>query len=127
MSTQALIGLYVADQGRASGRKGHARVEMRLMDRQCRVQGTAAAMDQGRARQCQVNQSNPLKVQWHLVSDPRAALRNISQQSQVVRCARGELLRLRFGRVCLLPSAATLVPEGQLPARADIRVGGQNL
>src|SRR5882757_2257230 len=67
VSTKSLIGAHIADERRPSGRKPHARVEMRLMDRQRCIQGTATTMDDRRARQRQVEQSNPLKVQRHLV------------------------------------------------------------
>src|ERR1700753_1133996 len=127
MRAQSLIASHKADERSPTCRKPQARVEMRLMDQQGGIQGTAAAMDDRRPRQRQVHQTGPLEVQGHLVRNARGTRTELTQQPNIVRRAGGKLFSLSLSKVPSFPGAAVLIPEGQLPCRTDIRVCGQNL
>src|SRR5262249_34823999 len=80
MIGKPLVVAKIRDQFGASGRKCQARMEMRLMDRQCRIDCCAPAMDDDSARQRQMNYPGPEKVERHLVGHSRCLWRYRTQQ-----------------------------------------------
>src|SRR5215469_16161 len=67
MVDEPLVAAEIRDQFSTSGRKRQARMEVSLMDRQRRVDCSAAAMDDNCARESHVDQPSPEEVERHLV------------------------------------------------------------
>src|SRR5260221_10514922 len=120
MAGEPLVAAEIRDQFGASSRKRQARMEMSLMDRERRVDGSAAAMNDGRPRECKMDQPGPEEVERHLVGDSLRFRRDRAQHAKIVR--------RRFGQKCLLipcsartvPRRSALVPEIQLAAALNM-------
>src|SRR5579872_4982709 len=84
MGAEPLVVAEIRDQFRASGRKRQDRMEMSLMDRQRGVDRSATAVDDGCARECEVDQPSPKEVERHLVGYSVCRRRDRAQYAEIV-------------------------------------------
>ncbi len=73
---QSLIVTEIGDEFCPSGRKCQGWMEVGLMNRKRRVDGSAVTVNKDSAGECQVNQPSPEKVERHLVGHPRGLRRD---------------------------------------------------
>src|SRR5580698_1399619 len=102
-------------------------MKMCLMDRQRRVDCSAAAMDDGCARECYVDQPRPEEVERHLVGHSRYLRRDRVQQAEIVCRRLGKECRLVYGSARAMPRCPMLVPEMQFAAGTGLRMAGDDL
>src|SRR5215472_9861220 len=102
-------------------------MEVSLMDRQCGIDGGTAAMDDGGARKCQMDQPGPEEIEGHLVGHPGCVRRDRAQHGDVVSRRPGEKRLRDPGRPGAMPLRAAFVPEVQLSAGPDLWMHGDNL
>ena len=130
MVDEPLVAAEISDQLGTSGRKRQAGMEMSLMDRQRRVDGSAAAMNDDCARESHVDQPSPEEVERHLVGNPRRLRRDRAQHAKIVCRGPGQELRdnsFSARRTRAVPLRSALVPEMQFAARHDLGMHGDDL
>src|SRR5579859_6998010 len=127
MLHQSLITSEILHQFGAAGWKCQSGMEMGLVNRQRRVDGRAPTMNDSGARESEMNQPGPEKVERHLVSHPLRPGRDPTQNGEIIGRRLGKKWLLVTSIARAMPYRSTLIPEIQLASRPNLRMTGNNL